>query len=187
MFMNEWWNITMHIWNTKEEHMLKLIPHESHKSELHHFINSLPNCTTERRAHCHTIPLLLSFQTSDFRTTYKWFTITLNRTDLWEYRSTKRGAVITTQELKTKDRKQEPIIFSKGRAALHLKFVDNQLGGETCNVDPLNHNWRCDCYNVGSQPLTFCFPFSILKKTEFLLMLLKQKWNEIMPYVKGKM
>ena len=50
----------------KEETYAKLIPHESHESELHHFINSLPRLYNEALSFSSTLfPELRPF-TNDF-------------------------------------------------------------------------------------------------------------------------
>ena len=69
-------------------------------------INSLSNCTMERRAFFHTIPLLLSY-----RPTYKWFTITLNTPDLWEHRSTKKGSCFDSSIIEIRIWQREPTFF----------------------------------------------------------------------------
>ena len=93
-------HIKIYIWTQRREQMLNFIPHGSHKSELHLFINSLSKTVTmERRASSlifHTILLLLSY-----RLLYKWFSITLNRLKCGNIDPQKKGAVLTAEELKS--------------------------------------------------------------------------------------
>ena len=61
MFMDERWNIENYTWNKGEKQMLNLIPHGSHKSELH--ILLIPCQTVQNWAQSvlldfRTIPLL---------------------------------------------------------------------------------------------------------------------------------
>ena len=51
----------------KDKTYAKLIPHESHESELHHFVNSLPKLYSEALSFLiHTFPELKPF-TNDFQ------------------------------------------------------------------------------------------------------------------------
>ena len=82
----------------EEKQMLTLIPHGSHKSELHLFINSCQTVQCSAEMLFHTIPLLSKLQI--LRLLYKWFTITLNRLKCGNIDPQEKGVVLTAEELK---------------------------------------------------------------------------------------
>ena len=66
MFMDERWNITIYIWNKGEKKMLNLIPHESHKSELHLLLIPVKLYNVAQRCSSTLFPYFLSYRLQTF-------------------------------------------------------------------------------------------------------------------------
>ena len=141
MFMDERWNITNLHMKQRRKQMLKLIPHGSHKSELHLLLIPCQTVQWSAKRFFHTIPLLLSY-----RLLYKWFTFKINKLKCGNIDPQKKGSVLTAQELK----------FEYGRE----KQQSAPKNKEQQYVWPL---WKIHCYavelkigNLRSRSYFFC-------------------------------
>ena len=97
-------HITIHIWNKGEKQMLNIIPHGSHKSELHLLLIPVKLYNVAQRCSSTLFPYFLSYRFFKHRLwprlLYKWFMNTLNRLKWRNIDPQEKGVVLTAEELK---------------------------------------------------------------------------------------